>query len=70
MNLSATPTWLRLTLALWLTLAIALGGMIAWETKVSRDTSIEQAGDFANSIHEMTMAGLSSMMLTGTIGHA
>ena len=68
MNLSATPTWLRLTLAVWLMLAIALGGMIAWETKVSRDTSIEQAGDFAHSIHEMTMAGLSSMMLTGTIG--
>ncbi len=68
MNLSATPTWLRLTLAVWLMLAIALGGMIAWETKVSRDTSIEQAGDFANSIHEMTMAGLTSMMLTGTIG--
>jgi methyl-accepting chemotaxis protein len=68
LNLSATPTWLRLTIAVWLMLAIALGGMIFWETKVSRDTSIEQAGDFANSIHEMTMAGLTSMMLTGTVG--
>ena len=68
MNLSATPTWLRLTLAVWLMLACGLGGMIAWETRASRETSIEQAADFANSIHEMTMAGLTSMMLTGTIG--
>jgi methyl-accepting chemotaxis protein len=68
MNLSAMPTWLRLTLAIWLMLALALGGMIAWETKVNRETSIEQAGDFARSIHEMTMAGLTGMMITGTVG--
>jgi hypothetical protein len=67
-NLLATPTWLRLTLAVFLMLALALGGMIAWETKVSRETSIEQAVDFANSIHEMTMAGLTGMMITGTVG--
>lgn len=65
MNLSARPTWLRLHLALWLALAIPLGSMIVWETKVSHDASIEQAGDFANSIHKITMT---SLMLTGTVG--
>ena len=68
MNLSATPTWLRLTIAVWLMLVFALSGMILWETKVNRETSIEQAGDFAHSISEMTMAGLTGMMLTGTVG--
>jgi len=67
MKLSTTPIWLRLTLAIWLILAVALSGMIIWETKVSRDTHVEQAGDFANSIHEMTMAGLTGMMITGTV---
>jgi hypothetical protein len=33
-------------------------GMIAWESEINRETAIEQATDFSNSIHEMTMAGL------------
>ncbi|MEF8704567.1 MAG: methyl-accepting chemotaxis protein [Candidatus Accumulibacter sp. UW26] len=68
MTLSPIPIWLRLTFAIWLVLALALGGMIAWETRVNRETSLTQAGDFANSIHEMTMAGLTGMMITGTVG--
>ena len=63
-----TPIWLRLTGAIWLMLAIAWMGMIAWETRVNRTTAIAQAEDFAHSIHEMTMAGLTGMMITGTIG--
>jgi methyl-accepting chemotaxis protein len=49
-------------------LVIAWGGMIAWETQVNRDTAIAQAQDFAHSVHEMTMAGLTGMMITGTVG--
>ncbi len=67
-KLSDTPIWLRLTGAIWLMLLIAWGGMIAWETRVNRDTAIAQAEDFAHSIHEMTMAGLTGMMITGTVG--
>ena len=67
-KLSDTPIWLRLTGAIWLMLVIAWGGMIAWETQVNRETAIDQAQDFANSIHEMTMAGLTGMMITGTVG--
>ncbi len=67
-KLADTPIWLRLTGAIWLMLVIAWGGMIAWETRVNRDTAIAQAEDFAHSIHEMTMAGLTGMMITGTVG--
>ena len=60
--------WLRLTAAIWLVLAISWAGMIVWSTQVSRDTAIRQAQDFSQSIHEMTMAGLTGMMITGTVG--
>jgi methyl-accepting chemotaxis protein len=60
--------WVRLTAAIWLTLAIIWTIVIAWTTQVNRDTAIRQAQDFAQSIHEMTMAGLTGMMITGTVG--
>lgn len=60
--------WVRLTAAIWLTMAIIWAGAIIWTTQVNRDTAIRQAQDFAQSIHEMTMAGLTGMMITGTVG--
>ncbi|MDD3328704.1 MAG: HAMP domain-containing protein [Zoogloea sp.] len=67
-KLADTPISLRLTGAIWLMLLLAWGGMIVWETRVNRETAIDQAQDFARSIHEMTMAGLTGMMITGTVG--
>lgn len=64
---SATPIWVRLTAVIWVMLLLAWGGKIVWETGVNRDIAIAQATDFANSINEMTMAGLTGMMITGTI---
>ena len=66
-RLADTPIWLRLTAAIWLMLLIAWGSMIAWETRVTRDMAIEQAKDFAAAVNEMTMAGLTGMMITGTV---
>ncbi len=60
--------WVRLTAAIWLTLAVIWVGAIIWTTQVIRDTSIRQAEAFSQSIHEMTMAGLTGMMITGTVG--
>jgi methyl-accepting chemotaxis protein len=60
--------WIRLTAAIWVVLAIIWAGAIVWTTQVNRDTAILQAQDFSKSIHEMTMAGLTGMMLTGTVG--
>ncbi len=60
--------WVRLTAAIWLVLVLAWTGMIVWQSQVSRESAIRQAHDFAQSIHEMTLAGLTGMMITGSIG--
>ena len=60
--------WVRLTAAIWLILAITWAGAIVWTTQANRDTAIRQAQDFSQSIHEMTKAGLTGMMITGTVG--
>jgi len=60
--------WVRLTGAICLVLAVIGVGAILWTTQVNRDTAIRQAKDFSQSIHEMTMAGLTGMMITGTVG--
>ena len=60
--------WIRLTAAIWVVLAIIWAGAIIWTTQVNRETAIQQAQEFSKSIHEMTMAGLTGMMLTGTVG--
>ena len=64
---AAIPVWLRLAALISLMLILVLVGTIAWQSRINRANAIEQAGDVANSIHEMTMAGLTGMMITGTI---
>ena len=59
--------WVRLTAAIWVVLALIWAGAIVWMTNVNRETAINQAKDFSRSIHEMTMAGLTGMMITGTV---
>ena len=59
--------WVRLTAAIWLVLVVIWVGAILWMTQVNRETAIKQAEDFSLSIHEMTMAGLTGMMITGTV---
>ena len=68
MRFADMKIWVRLTAAIWLMLIIAWTGMIFWESKVNRDTAIDQATQFSQSMHEATMAGLTGMMITGTIG--
>ncbi|QID19730.1 methyl-accepting chemotaxis protein [Nitrogeniibacter mangrovi] len=66
-RVSDTPIWLRLTAVIGAMLVCAFGAMIYWETQVNRDTAIDQAREFALSVHDMTMAGLTGMMITGTV---
>ncbi|MEI7612078.1 MAG: methyl-accepting chemotaxis protein [Betaproteobacteria bacterium] len=66
--MSNLKIWVRLTAAIWFVLVIVWTGMIFWQTGESRSSAIRQANDFAQSIHEMTMAGLTGMMITGTVG--
>ena len=66
-RLADIPIWIRLTGAIWLMLVLAWGSMIIWETRVNREIAIEQAKTFASTVNEMTMAGLTGMMITGTV---
>jgi methyl-accepting chemotaxis protein len=66
-RISDWKIWVRLTAAIWLVLVIAWVGLITWESAENLETSIEQAKSFSQSIHEMTMAGLTGMMITGTV---
>jgi methyl-accepting chemotaxis protein len=61
------PVWLRLTALVSLMMVLVLAGTIAWQSRLNHEHAIAQAGDVAHSIHEMTMAGLTGMMITGTI---
>ncbi|MDR0234428.1 MAG: methyl-accepting chemotaxis protein, partial [Zoogloeaceae bacterium] len=58
--------WVRLTAAIWLLLVVAWAGMIVLEGEKTLEMAIDQAKGFSGSIHEMTMAGLTGMMITGT----
>ncbi|MBO4329869.1 MAG: methyl-accepting chemotaxis protein [Rhodocyclaceae bacterium] len=64
---TARPIWLRLTALIAVVLVLAWGGMLAWESRASHANAIEQAKDVASTINEMTLAGLTGMMMTGTI---
>ncbi len=68
MRFNDMKLWVKLTAAIWLMLVFAWTGMIFWESKVNRDTAIAQAAQFSLSMHEATLAGLTGMMITGTIG--
>lgn len=59
--------WLRLAIAILLAVVIAGAGLIHWAVSKQTDIAVDQARDFANSVHQMTLAGLTGMMITGTM---
>src|SRR5512135_1695847 len=59
--------WLRLVVSIWVMLVIAWTSVIYWASYEQRRTAIEQARDFSLSVHQMTLAGLTGMMITGTV---
>ncbi|MBK5970494.1 MULTISPECIES: methyl-accepting chemotaxis protein [Thiorhodovibrio] len=61
------PIWLRLIAALWLILLPAWTGMIFWASHEQRATAIQEAEAFSETLHEITMAGLTTLMITGMI---
>ena len=66
-RLADTPIWVRLTGAIWLVMIVAWVGMIVWSGYINKNTSIKQAKSFAGAVNEMTLAGLTGMMITGTV---
>ncbi|ADC62506.1 methyl-accepting chemotaxis protein [Allochromatium vinosum] len=61
------PIWVRLVGAMWLILLPAWTGLIIWAASEQRQTAIDQATAFTSTLHEMTLAGLTTLMITGTI---
>lgn len=59
--------WVRLTLSALLVATSVGGSFLAWAAWEQGRMAIRQAERFADSVHEMTMAGLTGMMITGTV---
>ncbi len=57
--------WVRLVLSILMSVIVAGAGLIHWATLEQRKIAVAQAQDFANNVHQMTLAGLTAMMITG-----
>ena len=57
--------WVRLVIFIWLAIALAWGGVLVWAFRVQRDAAVAQATDFAASVHQVTLAGLTAMLVSG-----
>ncbi|HJW26574.1 MAG TPA: EAL domain-containing protein [Rhodocyclaceae bacterium] len=66
-NMRDIKIWVRLVVAILLAAIISGASLIHWATLEQRHIAVDQAKDFANSVHQMTLAGLTGMMITGTI---
>ncbi len=62
------PIWVQLLLTIAAALVVVWAGAIAWQDQGNRAAAVEQAAEFSLSMHDATMAGLTGMMVTGTIG--
>ncbi|MCW2314155.1 methyl-accepting chemotaxis protein [Rhodoferax antarcticus] len=60
--------WIQLLATIGVALVVVWTGVIFWQGHVTRQAALEQATDFSTSMHDATMAGLTGMMVTGTIG--
>jgi|KBSMisStaDraftv2_1062788.scaffolds.fasta_scaffold04258_5 diguanylate cyclase (GGDEF)-like protein/PAS domain S-box-containing protein len=56
----------RLLVVVLAVAAIAGGAMLAWAVQAQREATIAQARDFAQSVNQVTLGGLTAMMITGT----
>lgn len=68
MKTSKYKIWVQLLTTIGVALLIVWTGVIFWQGKVTRDAALQQATDFSISMHDATMAGLTGMMVTGTVG--
>lgn len=59
--------WLRLVGAISAMLILLWSVAILWTYSEQRQNAEEQAREFAGSVHQMTLAALTAMMMTGTI---
>jgi len=62
-----TRIWVQLLTTIAAALLCVWIGVIIWQGYTSRQGALEQAQDFSLSMHNATMAGLTGMMVTGTV---
>jgi methyl-accepting chemotaxis protein len=67
-HLGKKQIWVQLLSTIAAALVVVWTGVIIWQGHVTRKAALEQASDFSSSMHEATMAGLTGMMMTGTVG--
>ncbi len=59
--------WVQLLTTVGVALLVVWTGVIIWQGYVTRQAALDQATDFSVSMHDATMAGLTGMMVTGTV---
>jgi len=59
--------WVQLLTTIGVALLVVWTGVIIWQGHVTRQAALDQATDFSASMHDATMAGLTGMMVTGTV---
>jgi methyl-accepting chemotaxis protein len=59
--------WIQLLTTIAVALLMVWTGVIIWQGQVTRHAALDQAADFSSSMHDATMAGLTGMMVTGTV---
>ena len=67
MHAAKFKIWVQLLTSIGAALIIVWSGVIVWQGHVYREAALEQARDFSLSMHNATMAGLTGMMVTGTV---
>ena len=60
--------WMQFLATIAAALVVVWTGVIIWQGYVYRESALEQAQNFSQSMHDATMAGLTGMMVTGTVG--
>ena len=59
--------WVRLVAVILVGTICSGVGLIYWGTLQQKKIAVDQAKDFAESVYQMTMAGLTGMMITGQV---
>ena len=68
MNRVATNRiWVQLLTTIAVALTVVWTGVIFWQSYAARAGALSQAEEFSVSMHDATMAGLTGMMVTGTV---
>ena len=67
MNTVKYKIWVQLLGTIGAALLVVWTCVIVWQGHVTRQAALEQASDFSSTMHDVTMAGLTGMMVTGTV---